>query len=655
MNQRPLYVGVFFGISLMNSYRRFILCLPILLLLPLAATCYSVYQAGFSGDFIFDDLPNLELLADIPTPATLSGITEFVISGVSSTLGRPVSLLTFALQADHWPDNAEAFKQVNLAIHLLNGLLVYLLVLQIGKRVAPAHARWLGLLVTALWLLHPLHVSTVTYVIQRMNLLSAFFVLAGINLYLMCRNFTTLSLPGAIGLLTGTGLCTLLGVLSKENAVLLPLYILVIEFTLHARADNTGYWRLYRLLGLWLPVTLLAAYLAFKFPDTRDSFVMRPFTLGERLLSEARVLITYLGQIVAPLPSKLGIFQDDFVISRGLAQPLTTLFSLATIVSLLGSAIALRQRQPLYAFAVLWFFAGHSLEAGIVNLELYFEHRNYLPALGILTGLVFIVHRWTEGNRKMRSVAVGAFMIFLGIYSLLGYQEAKIWGNEKTQTTVWYQEHPDSKRARQRYAAKLLYLGRYEESYQLISSVSRDWPRDSGSRLLSFMFRCFHSGFVSEPVDPLAMHLAKSSYDSGAVKQIHDLADWLVEEKCETVTKSEFKTIANALLDNPAFKLPRAKGNIYFDLARVTAATGDYEDAARIMNRAYQQSRAFNVKLMSASYWLMAKNIDEAELALAELQSDLDNSFQVNMEIQEAVTNLRREIENSKRDSNEHQ
>lgn len=100
----------------------------LLVLSILCLLCTILYFPGLDSPFLFDDVPNLNALQHLHgLNPTDEGFREFVSSGQAGPLGRPVSLITFALQAADWPEHPAAFKAVNLALHLLNGALLYAL------------------------------------------------------------------------------------------------------------------------------------------------------------------------------------------------------------------------------------------------------------------------------------------------------------------------------------------------------------------------------------------------------------------------------------------------------------------------------------------------------------------------------------------------
>jgi hypothetical protein len=106
----------------------------------------------------------------------------YVFGGAAGDAGRPLSLLSFALQKDSWPGAPADFFRVNTLIHLFNGVLVfclsYLIAQNWGKRIT--HPAWYALAIAALWLSLPLHVTANLAAVQRMTTLASLFMLLGL-------------------------------------------------------------------------------------------------------------------------------------------------------------------------------------------------------------------------------------------------------------------------------------------------------------------------------------------------------------------------------------------------------------------------------------------------------------------------------------------
>ena len=81
-----------------------------------------------------------------------------------------------------------------------------------------------------------------------------------------------------------------------------------------------------------------------------------------------------------PNLAEMGLHHDDFVISKTLLSPWTTLPAIAGLLALAVGALVLRKKHPLITFGIVFFFVAHALESTIIPLEIAFEHRNYLPS-----------------------------------------------------------------------------------------------------------------------------------------------------------------------------------------------------------------------------------------------------------------------------------
>jgi hypothetical protein len=231
---------------------------------------------------------------------------------------------------------------------------------------------------------------------------------------------------------------------------LVPLFFLVIEITIFQFA--TPQVRMRRLLFgfhgalVLLPGLVALAYMAIHPEFVMSAYRLRDFTLGERLLTESRVLWLYLGMIAYPRSSTMGLFHDDLPISHGLLDPATTLLSILGLLALLGTALWARRRAPLLSFGLLFFLAGHVLESTILPLELAFEHRNYLPAYGII---LIGMHALLPGPRsashgRLRQGAALAIMLLLGSVTAI---RAHHWGNLDLLAYTEAAHHPQSPRA----------------------------------------------------------------------------------------------------------------------------------------------------------------------------------------------------------------
>ncbi len=429
------------------------------LLFCIIAITVACYLPGLTGHFISDDGVNIRINPFLKIDnLNFYTLWQAASSGGVSPLNRPISMASFAVNHYFFGMNPYYFKAINLAIHLINGMLVFMLVrlllrlhLRIRGEADDNTASWIGLAVAAIWLLHPFNLTGVLYVVQRMTSLAALFTLVGLALYLYGRQ-TLLNgnRSGFFAIGAAIFVATPLAALCKENGVLLPLLILVTEATLlrWSASDRASRRMLVAIVGLSVVAPLLLGlFYVLKTPDLiLGGYVWRDFTLPERLMTEARVLWFYLHMIVLPSMGEMGLHHDDFLISRGLLSPWTTLPAMAGLLLLAAGAFALRNEQPLITFGIVFFFVGHAMESTIIPLELAFEHRNYLPMLGILLPLAYYVlnPRVHLPSVRIRRVA---FLLLVILFAGLTATRAQQWGDTLMMRMLEVERHPRSVRA----------------------------------------------------------------------------------------------------------------------------------------------------------------------------------------------------------------
>jgi hypothetical protein len=412
------------------------------------------YFPGLHGPFVFDDISNITRNSAIHI-STLhpSSLYAAAVSSPSSVLGRPLAALSFAINYFIAGDltNTSSFKFVNLAIHLTNTALVYcfvLLMLRQAAKTTPTvtNSRWLPALVAALWALHPINLTSVLYVVQRMTSFSALFVLLGMILFVYGRQRVHEQKRHGITLIVG-GLLTglVLGTGAKETAVLILLYIPLIEYIFFSRSDfrtATGK-RLRAFYGLAIALPLVAI-LAWVFTHPQfvlESYKIRNFDMTARLLTEPRVLWFYLYLLLIPNITEFSLFHDDIPISTGLFTPWTTLPAILALLTLAAVAFVGRKKYPIFSFAVLWYLIGHSLESSFLPLEIAHEHRNYLPAIGPLMAAVYALSA-AFSNRDRLALALCA-LLAIALASLT-FLRAQTWANDEQLIVTMAQHHPRS-------------------------------------------------------------------------------------------------------------------------------------------------------------------------------------------------------------------
>ncbi|ULQ46619.1 hypothetical protein JN531_016170 [Flagellatimonas centrodinii] len=567
-----------------------------------------IYWTGLSGPFLFDDHWNLSPLGAEGGLQTLGHWLRFVLGGESGPLGRPVSLASFTLNAQTWPADPWPFKLTNLLIHLGNALLLYALSRRLFQLGRLPHAATLAALAALLWALHPLHVSTVLYVVQRMAQLSLLFTLIGLTMYLQGRLLAvTRPRAGYLLMLGGIGGGTLLATLSKENGALLPLYALVLEATVvrfaGVRQPIVG-WRYGQALMLRLPLLVLIGYLVFSTPALLNRYSYRDFSPLQRLGVEGPILLDYLRLFALPRLSGGGLFHDvsvaDFpVLIRGTAW--------AAIALLIAVAWRLRSRAPMVAAGLLWFFAGHAMESTFVPLELYFEHRNYLPYIGLVWALVAAL-----SALPLRLIAVVAGPLLL-LWGTMTHLQTSVWGNEQVAAQVWLKEKPESLRATQFAAGVLQSNGSFEAARNLIHRYVKRYPENPMALLQSIELDCLAGAPVAVAAGKATTLLAHEPFSHAMPKTFSKLLTLTITGRCIDLRTAHLHQMLDAVLSNPQLAyLPKAAGQLLITQGNTFAQKGDLRSAIKVAERAGRINRQVNAPYWQALWSLEAGHCDAA-------------------------------------------
>jgi hypothetical protein len=597
-----------------------------LLLAALCAATALVYLPGLRSGFLLDDAYNLLLLERIPA----EGYASYVFSGTAGPGGRPLSLLSFALQHGSWPHAPLHFKLVNLAIHLLGGVLVFLIAGGVARLrgAAPAWAAGMALLASGWWLLHPMQMSTVLYVVQRMAQISALFILLGVLGYLLGRELCGRGrLRAGYVLMTVSVLGgTLLAITGKENGVLLPLLVLVVDCTLlQSLAKPPGY-RSWRRLLLVLPSALLALYFAWTLPNASRAFAELSYSIWQKTLTEAIVLMQYLFDILLPRPAAFGLYHDDFPVAAGLLDPPWTLFAATAIVGLVAAAIAFRRRYPVAALGVLWFFGGHLLESTHFNLSIYFEHRNYLPTAGLFVAMSWMAAQFLAG-RPARRLWLGAALAYTVLVVGVTAQNSFLWGNRLLQTSEAVRMHPGSVWAWEDFGGQLLAAGRTTEALRMYQDMERLHPALAYPRLRQMAIHgCVLNAGMAEDWWRAMLESAAESKPAGSevLGELDRVISTIQAGECTGVDSARLRDWIELLARNPAFR--RQRGALLELAAHLSLHRNEPLRALEELSGAVRASPTPNRQLQLVELQLALGLLEDAETSLERLEGELRRS-----------------------------
>jgi len=416
------------------------LWLILFILLPLPA-----YWNSFDASWHFDDTSNILENRDVHMDRfSWEALKKAALSHPGGW--RPVAYLSFA--CNHLLNGTDVFGYhvFNVLLLGLTGTFFFLclrFILTDASRKNPIrfHPDAVAFSVAALWVVHPLHTQTVTYVVQRMNLMASLFSTLAFFLYLSGRGREAALHRGAFFALAFLSFLLALG--SKENAAVLPLLLLLYEWIFNkARFLETWkalilspQWRR-RILSLFLLVVVLVLLVGFVMvavPFIKGSYHGRDFTFSERMWTQPRVVLHYVSLIFCPLPQRLNL-DYDFPLSRGLLEPPATLVAILVILGALVLAFLMVRREPFVSFFLFWFFGNLVIESSVVGLEMVFEHRTFLPSMGLLAATGYLAAKLWEKlpvHAARPSARLLVILLFV-LFSLWTYQRNRVWQDDLT-------------------------------------------------------------------------------------------------------------------------------------------------------------------------------------------------------------------------------
>jgi hypothetical protein len=592
-----------------------------------------VYLPGLQGGYVFDDFPNIvDNTALHVTRLSWSDWVAASLSSPSSALRRPLAMLTFAANYYFTGPDPAPMKFTNIAIHLLNTLLVFGLVRSLvsttcrGEEDMTRRIGWTALAASAFWALHPINLMAVLYIVQRMESLCQVFVLAGLWAYVAGRAQQQQRAGGWWLVLGGLAGGTALGLLVKESAVLLPVYALCLELCIFKfRGSNQR--RDSRVVAVFVAVLVVPAIIGMSWLAPvlfeHDSFVARNFTMTQRLLTEPRVLLDYLRWTVAPNLGEFGLAHDDFAVSHGLWDPPSTALAIFGLVALAGAAAIVRTRRPLVALGIFWFLCAHLLTATIIPLELVFEHRNYFASLGICIALADLLLLAPAARRPAQRAGAAIAVAFALLCATTTYLRATEWSNPLLFASTEAAKRPRSPRATYSLERALIVATNYQPSSPLIgptlAAIGRA-RRVPNSGILPDQAALLFDAHLGRTIDPdlwadMQAKLRKDPIGPEEISALRSLTDCAIAHACMFDPNAMLATYWAAMSrgDNPDVLL--VYGNYVLRLfGDDTLAMRLWKQASKLAPRA-SQYRISVIKLLIAQ-----GHYDEARVDIADLR-----------------------------------
>lgn len=563
----------------------------IVILVVLIVFGWSVYQDGLTGGFIFDDTNNLRQLSTIDNNLSYENLKSYFGQSTSGPLKRPISVFSFLIDGQDWPTDAYSFKRTNLIIHLINGALLYFILLLLFRIKGFRSNRriYIAGVSTALWLLHPFLVSTTLYVVQRMAMLPLTFMLFGFLLYLRGRYKYELNQgnKGSVQLFIAVYVMTVFAMLSKENGIvflwLVALFeVFIIQWYLRFRPLNKN-------LSLWLlklPGLVLLVVFIIQIPGFIEDYDIRIFNMYERVLTQFRVITKYLYHLFIPSYFTEGVFVDGFKYSKNLFEPITTFLSALFIIGLLFIAWIKRAKWVWFSFVTFFFFIAQVLESTIVPLELYFEHRVYVATIFLFVPITLAFIKLSEKSKIYLLIP----LLLCVVLSSFTYMRSNIWGNNLQLHELSMRKYPDSVRGQVMTAILYDKFGLHED----VRRIFNEGVKEYDSLQIKFnkaALECFSGNFNNDDIKILIKQINSTLFLKDDHRPFVNLIEQMLKYKClNDLTLDGVFRLADAVENNSNKKLKGKNAAALFTKARVYLELAEYQKAAKYFLKSFEIS-----------------------------------------------------------------
>lgn len=431
---------------------------------------FLIYSSSLNGDFLFDDGVHIAKQSFI---TDLSNFTD--LSYWQDVDQRPLAVYSFALNYHFFGFSEIGFHIVNVIIHILSAIIIYLFVSSILVRfksnvidedLKPAFA----LFVALIFLIHPLQTQSVSYIVQRMTSMSGMFYLLACYSFLKFRLwFYTKYDSKTLLFLIIFVLSAIAAILSKQNTASLPIALIFIEFFFVR--DRLGW--INRRLVFSLLISILSFFTIFAIvyglPAETDEI-----THLQYFYTQLKVIPKYFMLFILPISQNI-----DHDIATSLKLSLTEILGFLFLISILIVGIKIRHRKPLAAFGIFWIFICLSVESSVIPItDVMFEHRMYLPLFGIALVLGDVLISLLK-NRKILTVLA---LLLLICFGTLSHARNFVWQNAESLWTDAVEKSPDKARPHLKLGVSHFMEGEinnaiilFERATQLDSTDNEAW------------------------------------------------------------------------------------------------------------------------------------------------------------------------------------
>ena len=585
-----------------------------LLLLSAICLCIAILPNGFNNSFVLDDAANINITQI--RSLSIDNIISVVANNQSGIhpLSRALPSVSFSLTYLMHDGSPASYRFHNLVLHLLCGVTLFLFIFRYSFLFFKLNSErvFIASCASALWLVHPLLVSTTLYAVQRITQLSTLFTIA--SLYVALYGATSAKRKTKIvayfflfPLFFG------LAMMSKENSILIPLYLLILSFSaLEAETVQTLDKKFFIIFGWILSAVVFLAFI-YKLPSLLEGYNDRNFTPSERLLTQIEVVVGYLKNLFIPKLSSMGLYLDGTQIVQKLGFSTALKLCLLTLLTIISIYWA-KAKIPLGI--LLFFIIGHLLESTIVPLEIAFEHRNYFPSIGVTTFIAIVILKLIKSEALRLSSAFAVLSIFVTLTAI----RVGFWSDEHEWHKTLISYHPNSMRTQISYVN---YLGKHfgeDAAFERLSFVKSQFNSPL-LNLSELVFKCgTNRGDKEDNNRTIQEFFHKMQYKNLSPLEksmVLQLSQRIIDLRCESIDTQYLHDRLSAYIAHRE-NTGLSSGSLHAASANILYAAGFFGEAAKNYKKAFLETNKIGFLMRAVGTLTSSKEHLPESLKLAE-------------------------------------
>jgi protein O-mannosyl-transferase len=431
----------------------------------IALTAFIVYSNSFDCQFHFDDE------SGIVKNHLITRLSYFYNIDPWLNLHRPLANFSFALNYHFSKLNVSSYHLVNLIVHIIAGIFIFLLIKLIldlnnyKNAKIDRHKNLFALLAALIFVVHPIQTQAITYIVQRMASMAAMFYIMSIYFYSRGRieQVQNNKVLKAILLYISALMSGIFGVMTKQSAITFPFAFLLFEFCFIRNKENKIF-KNYITISFSALIIACVAFLFFNGNILTSALHGTDISSMDYLINQFVIIVKYLRLTVLPINQCADYGNINF------GYPYIKSFSrfdvigcFLLLIGLFALAVYFYKKNKAFSFGIFWFFLTLSIESSVIPIaDPMFEHRMYLPMVGMS---IFLMNSLFMMLPKLKTIYIYSFItsviFFLGI---LCHSRNDVWKYDLTLWTDVTESAPNNTRAWYNKGLALAKAGKHEEA-----------------------------------------------------------------------------------------------------------------------------------------------------------------------------------------------